>query len=546
MSAFPDSDLRVHAVRRWGLSDVQFAAVGAALAVLGLMAIWPTVLTFWTMWTTDALKSIGMVVPLVSFVLILRAWRTLGWEADGNWWGLLLLLICLIVSRIQERAIVIMVVSPHWSTPLPPPSLVLFAYGSGAALLFGGTRLYRVALFPIFLLWFANPVPRVFSLWVDTPLQSASANIARAFAMHLGQTLTPDHLRLMFTPEFGMFIAPGCDGIRGAVTMGFIALIAGYIYRFRFLARSLVVTGAILLGYLFNLLRLCMLVLYYLVALHFPWLQDKAENADYVIGATLFLIATLILFTVIHRFRDANGSNVPKAAVISPSDGFQKRRPGQQYARLAAMGALVLLGCAEYLQARAATNPTMTVAGAADRFPAHLGSYTRARVWSENLPSGPVAYVWAQYVPAGGGTPIAIGVSPVLSSHDPLICHADRGEHPVWQGQLNAATADTPISFSATFYDDGVTQYLEATTECNGASCGEFATNRTHFGFIYSRLDAMSLLHEDPQQSVPVLLRAETLDMSLSSDTARQQLTSDVRAFLASVRLDELTRASER
>ena len=49
-----------------------------------------------------------------------------------------------------------------------------------------------------------------------------------------------------------MFIAPGCNGIRGAVTMGLIALIAGYIYRFRWYAHVAVVAGAVLLGYVFN------------------------------------------------------------------------------------------------------------------------------------------------------------------------------------------------------------------------------------------------------------------------------------------------------
>jgi len=527
------------------LTPVQFAAAGTALAVLGLGAIWPSMMTLWIMWTTDALKSIGMIVPLVSLVLILRAWRTLGWRAEGTWWGLLLLLIPVAAVRIQERAVLILVISPHWSTPLPPPSLVLFAYGSGAVLLLGGKRLYKAALFPILLLWFVNPVPRVFSLWVDLPLQSASATIARSFAMHLGQTLTPDHLRLMFTPDFGMFIAPGCNGIRGSITMGFIALIAGYVYRFRWYANALVVAGAILLGYLFNLVRLCLLVLYYLVALHFPSLQNKAENADYLIGAALFLLATLLLFTVIHRLRDTRGTSA--ALDIPARDGFPGLAPRTQRARLATMGAIVLFGCVSFAQAKAAIRPTMAVADAAERFPLHLGNYTRVRSWNESLPVGPVVYVWAQYAPADGGTPIAIGVSPVLSWHDPLICHADRGEHPLWQGQLTAKTADTtPISFSSTFYNDGVTQYLEATTQCSGASCGEYATKRTHIGFVYSRLDPKALLSDERQQPVPVLLRAETIDMALPADVARQQLTEDMRTFLSSVSLDNLTRPYDR
>jgi exosortase J len=306
-----------------------------------------------------------MMVPLVSLVLILRAWRGLDWEADGTWWGFVVLVVTAAVVWVREHAILILVVSPNWSTVLPPPSLVLLAYGSGVVLLLGGTRLYRAALFPVLLLWFANPVPSRFSLLIDMPLQRVSAHIARAFAMHLGHTLTPDHLRLMFTPAFGMFIAPGCDGIRGSVTMGFVALIAGYIYRFRWYASALVVIGAILLGYVFNLVRLCMLVLYYIIALHFPSLQDKAENADYVIGAGLFLFATLLLFTVVHHLRDARNSTVLEAATVSEYPGFHGGTQRGQIGRLGAMVAVALLGCAGLARAHAAFLPSnRTIANA--------------------------------------------------------------------------------------------------------------------------------------------------------------------------------------
>jgi hypothetical protein len=45
---------------------------------------------------------------------------------------------------------------------------------------------------------------------------------------------------------------------------------------------------------------------------------------------------------------------------------------------------------------------------------------------------------------------------------------------------------------------------------------------------------------------VPVIIRAETLDESMPAEAARQQLTNDLRAFLASVRLDDLTRPYSR
>jgi exosortase J len=550
MASFPDSEPSLPLVRPVRLSSQQFAALATVLAVLGLSTIWLTLFSLWSLWIHDALKSIGMVIPLVSLVLILRVWRTLGWRAEGTWWGLPLLLVAATVTRIQQQASLILVVTPHWSTVLPPPSLILLAYASGVVLLLGGVRLYRAALFPILLLYLANPIPHVFSSLIDLPLQHASAHVARAFAMHLGHTLTPDHLRLMFTPDFGMFIAPGCDGIRGSITMGFIALIAGYVFRFRHYAHALVVLGAIALGYVFNLLRLCALVLYYAVALHIPSLQDKAEGADYVIGALLFLVATLLLFAVIARLHDG-GSPKLLATDAGPEQATfpdHPRRP--QYAKLAMMGLVVLLGCASLGRAitliHASTMSAEDVAVA--RFPAHLGNYTLVRSWNESDLTGPVIYVWGQYAPADGrGAQIALGVSPIPDWHDPVMCHTVRGQDPLWQGQLTVATAAaTPIDFSSAFYNDGVTRHIEASTMCRAGSCSEFTTERTHFGFVYTRLDPTSLLSQNSEFPVRVLLRAETMDLAVPNDAARRQLTDDLRGFLADVRLGDLTRPYSR
>jgi len=413
-------------------------------------------------------------------------------------------------------------------------------------LLFGGARLCRAALFPILLLWFVNPVPRVFSRLVDLPLQTVSAHMARAFAVHLGQHLTPDNLRLMFTPEFGMFIAPGCNGIRGSVTMGFIALIAGYLYRFRWYANALVVMGSILLGYIFNLVRLCLLVLYYVAALHFTSLQNKAEGADYLIGGVLFLVATLLLFAVIHRLRDAQPPDAQQAATATDPIQTQKEPPRIRYAQLAAMAAIALIACAGRARASAIHANHESPDAVEQAFPPRLGNYTLTRTWNETILSGTVIYNWGQYAPVDRGTKIAIGVSPVLL-HDPLTCHTARGDSPIWQGPLTFADARAgTISYSSALYSDGVTEYLEAATQCSGTSCGEYATQRNHFGFVFSRPGTGSGLDGDVARPVAVLVRAETLDLSMSPDVARRKLSGDLQAFLASVRLEDLTRPYSR
>jgi len=532
------------------VSSALAAALVGLLAILGITTIWSSGVILWAMWTTDALKSIGMVIPVVSFLLVLRAWRSIGWEMDGTWWGFALLLTVAILVKLREQSIMVLVLSPEWSLYIPPPSLVVFAYGVGLVLLFGGTRLFRAALFPLILLLFVNPIPHLFNVYVDLPLQRASAHVARGFAMALGQPLSPDKLRLMFTPEFGMFIAPGCNGIRGAVTMGLIALVAGYLYRFRWRAHLLVVLGAVLLGYAFNFVRLCVLVLYYLIALKIPWLQDQAENADYVIGAALFFIAVYLLYAVIQRLGSKTGGADEGVLVLPQLSPEAAPVGGSFYLRTAALSVLVAITLFGVVRGLTAPGPSAELKAdetALGQFPETVGNYTLARRWNETLLTGALLFHWAEYAPADGGTHIAIGVSPVLGSHDTLVCHSARGEDPIWHGQQTFATSgDSSIDFSTSFFNDGATQYLEATTLCNGSSCGEYSTAPGHMGIVYSRPHPETLLSQNAQRPIPILLKAETIDTTLPADIARRQLSADVSGFLGGINLDSLTRPYRR
>ena len=515
------------------------------LAILGLSTIWGSVLLLWSLWTTDALKSIGMVVPVVSFLLVLRAWRSLGWQMDGTWWGFALLVATMVLVRVRDRAVILFVFSPQWTIFIPPHSLVMLAYGAGLVLLFGGPRLFRASIFPLLLLLLVNPVPHIFNVYVDLPLQRASAHVARAFAIALGQPLSPDKLRLMFTPEFGMFIAPGCNGIRGAVTMGLIALVTGYLYRFKLRAHAGVVLAAIALGYIFNFVRLCVLVLFYLVALHFPSLQDRAENADYLIGAGLFFVAVYLLYLVIGRLGGDAAQGVLRLPQVREASGAV---PASYYLRAAAFSLLVafgLTGVAHGLHSKDVSAGLAAEEHAQGQFPQKAGRYALVRTWNEDLLTGTLLFHWAEYAPGDGGTHISIGISPVLGAHDTMVCHSARGEDPIWHGQQTFPTTGDAgaqtINFNASFFNDGATQYLEESTICGAGGCGEYASVGTHLGFVYSKTDMSKLLNEDAMRPMPVLLKAETVDTTLPAALARANLSADMASFLSGINVDQLT-----
>jgi exosortase J len=534
----------------------QAAGMTTALAVVGVVAILSTAIYLWSLWTTDPLKSIGGFIPAISLLLILRVWRSLGWEMDGSWWGLAIVVVTIAAVHLRDHAILEFILSPSWAIFLPPHSLVAFAYTAGLVLLFGGTRLFKAALFPIVLTWFVNPVPNFFTTHIDLPMQHASALISRAFAHALGFQLSADQLRLMFTPDFGMFIAPGCNGIRGAITMGFIALLAGYLYKFRLKAWVAVVAGAVMLGYVFNLVRLCVLVLYYIVALHITWLQSRAELGDYVIGACLFFVATTLLFALIRRWSPAHDLKPP---ALESAGGGAAFAPGSFLPRWVALAAVVALGSVTYARAVVQEHRSPRVSSdskALGLFPQRVGGFHLEREWNEYLVTGPLIFYWADYVSdttrplaAGHGgsaveepAVVSVGISPVLGAHDTLLCHSARGEDWLWHGDLDFGTAEGGTTFSGSFFNSGATQYMEATTVCTGETCGQYSSARTHFGFVYSRPDTKTLMSQSPSRPIPILLRTETTDTAMNADAARAMLVGNLRDFLSAARLGEFTK----
>ena len=405
-------------------------------------------------------------------------------------------------------------------------------------LLFGGTRLWRAAFFPLALMLLVNPVPHVFTRLVDQPLQHVSAEVARGLAHALGQHLTPDQLYLMFTPEFGMFIAPGCNGLRGSVTMGLIALVAGYLYQFRRGPWAALVGAALLLGYVFNLLRLCVLVVYYVVALPWPWLQKHAEAADYAIGAALFFVGAMLLFAAIRRFspeRDLRWPGLPEARLGSPVPAVRR----DIVWRAANLAAVLLLSTAPY--ARGWMRPPRAL-GQAVAFPAAIGSYRLRRTWPERLDTGQTIFAWAEYAKPGTNTVVSLGISPLLGAHDTLLCHAARGESWIWHGGLELQTSEGPVAFTGTLFQDEAETSLEASTVCTRSGCGQWASERRHMGLVYSRPSLPGFDGETQAQPIPVLLVAKIpAQGSLVKRGQERELVDALQAFSGSASFGAFT-----
>ncbi len=277
-----------------------YALAAGLLSVAGLWCFADPLRDLWALWTQDPLRSIGILIPPASAWLALRAWRPGDWSRGGTCWGLGLMIAAMGLARLSADGpltLQLMTASGTAAINLIPTGVTLSAYVSGAVLLFGGWCAWRRARFALLLLVLVNPVPGVLNTWADLPLQALAARSARAFAAALNVPVDGNALKLMFAPNLGMFIAPGCDGLYGAATMGVLALIVGHLRALPMTRHALYVFGAVAVAYSCNLLRLCGVVIYYWFALRIPAIADYGTEADYLIGGAVFFLAAAFLFS---------------------------------------------------------------------------------------------------------------------------------------------------------------------------------------------------------------------------------------------------------
>jgi exosortase J len=532
--------------RRNSIPAVFYAGVIAVLVAVGSLSLSPLWQTMYYLWSTDPLRSIGAIFPLVACVGVLAAWRRLGWSMNGTFWALPLTAISILFARaIANSAFEV----SYNGQRLMNFGTALFLYGIGAVLLFGGRRLLRTSIAPLCLLLCINPVPHAFNFAVDLPLQYLAAFTARAFAHLIGLQLTGEHLRMMFAPDFGMFIAPGCNGVRGAITLGYLALIFGYARRLR--PRTLVITtlAAFLMGYVLNLLRLCVLVIYYRIGVSFPSIQKHGVGIDYVIGCTLFLFAALALGLLIRSLETSNGADIQSAKQKLGDEVYPRTRYSGYAATARALCFLVLTVAFIVPELRSDAwhpAPVPNEQKILGSFPAKVGPYMLIRTWAEHDNNGMITLAMAEYSvsPDAGATldSFTFGLWVGSANHIVANCKFVQGIQAQRTGSFDAISRQAyPVHFVTSFYDDGISHQYDAESICTDTGCSGRSGVSSHEGFVFTAPGLSNLIFTSHGNSLPILLRREWLDSDPTpSADLRAQFETDAHIFMEQIDLRSL------
>ncbi len=514
----------------------------AALVAAGSLALVPVWSAAWTLWSVDPLRSIGAFFPLLSLLGVLAAWRKLGWTTDGNRWGLALILFG-IASASLFSAPMLLVFYFGQRVRILHPGMALFAYGAGAALWFGGMPLLRKALAPLCLLLLIDPVPHWFNKTFDMPLQILSAGTARAFAHLIGLRPTGVQLQMMFTPSFGMFIVPGCNGVRGAVTFGYLALIFGYIRHLPARVLALFTVAAVFTGYAFNLLRLCVLVLFYRAGIRFPAIQPYGTQADYVIGVTLFLTAMVGTGFAITAYAHRHGLD-RRSTVADSHEPPRLRSPRQRpIGRRALVLALVALLFFVPQSRSIASNfrAPLTAADALGAYPRTVGPYRLTRTWEERDGAGALMFVFGDYQRAGTGEHLAFGVYLASQDHYVFLSKLTQGFKPESQGSFDAVLADgKPAHLLTSLYRDDEVLTLDAEASCRDGLCeSNIHGQDMQVGMLHPHL--ADLFVAPATRRVPILMRQRwQASTPVAQPVLVEKFDASAREFLGSLDLKPL------
>jgi exosortase J len=525
---------------RFAAPSPLFWCVIAVLGTAGCLGISRELALLWRCWTTDPLRSIGMLIPPTSVALTLLVWRRFRWTLRGSWWGLALIALAWLISMLHASAEVFLTAGSALVS-LIPLSLPVYLYGSGVILLCAGTRVWRGAWFPLGLLLLSQPVPVLTSGMIDIPLQNVSAQVARSFAALIHFAPTTPQLQLMFAPDFGMFIAPGCDGIRGAVAMGYVALVLGYVKRVSIRRWAAYVAGGVLLGYVFNFIRLCALVIYYRIALGHPALEGLAKQADYAIGTFLFFAAIFLFLRLAHIREEPPPAAPPAPAAAEPQPS--SRTLIARSAAFAILMLVILLLPSSPLRAR--QSAALAPASLAERMPRQIGEFTLTRTWYEQSAGKTLVEAGAYSAPGADEIILAIWVAPDVYFHDANSCWLARGLEPDRLATLPFVTAQgNALDLSTGFYSDGVTDSVVVSVACTPGSCSQAqqVAPAHHIGFVVLRPRINSITGASVH-AVPIMIRIDRLHSGAPQAATQSALVDEAQRFLSGFKPMSLSQA---
>ena len=309
-------------------------------------------------------------------------------------------------------------------------------------------------------------------------------------------------------------------------------MISGYLRRMRLLRWAFYILGAISLGYLFNLIRLCALVLYYRVAIGHPQLERLAKQADYAIGGCLVLVGATFLLGIASR-RSEVGPDEPEE-IVADNDSRNSVAIRWRMAGFAAIVGFTIIPGVQAIRhyrksfAASVRDADISRTQLDSLMPRQIGEYKLSRVWQEEE-NRQVKVESAAYR-RNGGDEIALGVWIAPNSHSLHDSWKARGVLPLFQRNESYLTArDQRIWFDTAFYSDGMTDSLAGNVFCTPSAC--FPSQQLPSTYMFFSLEPIDFSTRG-SRAVSIFFRLDAPHRAGPREDAYEGLAGEARRFL--------------
>ena len=254
------------------------------LGLLLIVAYAPALYRLAQQWMNDPNMGHGIFVPIVAVWI---AWGKRGELATikpyTNWLGIVFVLWASLQLLIGTLGAELFLSRTAFLIAL-----------IGAVLFLYGTETLKVFAFPLFLLFFMIPIPKILFNHVTLPLQEIASGLAALMLQVSGIHVTRMG-NILELPSQSLNVVEACSGIRSLLSMSFLALVYGYFFDSRNWIRIVLLIASIPITIIANAGRVT------LTGILSEYNIAAAEGFIHMAeGWVVFVISLMILF-VFHR-----------------------------------------------------------------------------------------------------------------------------------------------------------------------------------------------------------------------------------------------------
>ena len=161
----------------------------------------------------------GFFVPVVAAFIVWQRRKDLAAvETKANYWGLPLVLLGALMLTLGTLGAERFIAQVAFITSL-----------AGVVLLTAGAKVFKLVLFPMFLLCFMIPIPQTIYSHITLPLQIFASAVAETVLGWFGIPVLR-HGNELELPGRVLNVVEACSGIRSLISLSFLALVYGYFF----------------------------------------------------------------------------------------------------------------------------------------------------------------------------------------------------------------------------------------------------------------------------------------------------------------------------